>query len=91
MKNSFRDELQTLVNTHCRENGSDTPDYVLAEYLTACLAAFDAATKCRDAHRAGCFHPRVGDSAAGRCLDCGQPVLEFVADSATAAAGSFGH
>jgi len=45
----FRDDLQKLINQHSKENGSDTPDLFLADYLVACLAAFDAATKARDA------------------------------------------
>ena len=44
----FRDDLQKLINHHSKENGSDTPDLFLADYLVACLGAFDAATKARD-------------------------------------------
>lgn len=52
----FRAELQTLINSHSRENGSDTPDWVLAEYLVACLEAFDRAVNMRNAwHDAGNF------------------------------------
>lgn len=39
----FRKELETLINCHSRENGSDTPDFILADYLTDCLTAFDKA------------------------------------------------
>lgn len=45
----FRRELTSLINSHSKENGSNTPDYVLAEYLEGCLAAFDKATQNRDA------------------------------------------
>lgn len=41
-------DLASLLNRACAENGSNTPDFVLAEYLTSCLAAFDAAAKARD-------------------------------------------
>jgi hypothetical protein len=44
----FRKELEALINKHDRECGSDTPDFVLAEYLEVCLAAFDVATRKRD-------------------------------------------
>ena len=44
----FRNDLQKLINHHSKENGSNTPDLFLADYLVACLAAFDAATKARD-------------------------------------------
>lgn len=38
----FRKELETLINRHSLENGSNTPDFILANYLVACLKAFDA-------------------------------------------------
>lgn len=44
---SFRYVLRALINVHSIENESDTPDFILAEYLTDCLAAFDKATKRR--------------------------------------------
>ncbi len=43
----FRDDLETLLNRHSMENGSDTPDFILAEYLTNCLQAFDTALHSR--------------------------------------------
>lgn len=45
---SFRKELETAINRCSQENGSDTPDFILAEYLEGCLRAFDAAAKRRD-------------------------------------------
>ncbi len=39
----FRKELQHVINKCSMENGSDTPDFILAEYLTDCLRAFDHA------------------------------------------------
>ena len=32
-KNKFRKELETLINRNNKESGSDTPDYLLAEFL----------------------------------------------------------
>ncbi len=46
-KETFRHLLSTLINAHSLENESDTPDFILAEYLTDCLAAFDKATERR--------------------------------------------
>lgn len=43
----FRKELQDLINKNSLENGSDTPDFVLAEYLTDCLKTFDKTTRAR--------------------------------------------
>ena len=45
---SFKKELEELINKHSMENGSDTPDLILATYLLSCLKAFDDATKNRD-------------------------------------------
>ena len=44
----FRKELEHLINCESMENGSNTPDFILADYLTACLAAFDAAVSVRE-------------------------------------------
>ncbi len=45
---TFRRQLEQLINKHSMENGSDSPDFILAEYLTDCLKAFDSATTQRD-------------------------------------------
>lgn len=44
---TFREELLHLINSHSQENGSNTPDWILAEYLMDCLTAFDKAVKYR--------------------------------------------
>jgi hypothetical protein len=44
---TFRRELIAAINKHCKENGSDTPDFILAEYLLECLHAFDNAVNRR--------------------------------------------
>lgn len=41
--NKFRKELETLINKYSMENASNTPDFILAEYLENCLKAFDLA------------------------------------------------
>jgi hypothetical protein len=46
---TFREELTDLINRHSKENGSNTPDFILGQYLNACLVAFDNAVKGRDA------------------------------------------
>lgn len=45
---TFERELERLINRHCIENESDTPDFTLAQYLRGCLDAFNAAVKRRD-------------------------------------------
>ena len=43
----FRVELQHLINRRSMEKGSNTPDFILAQFLTGCLKAFDEATSAR--------------------------------------------
>lgn len=45
----FRKDLEHLINSHSKENGSNTPDFILAGYLCECLAAFDRAVSRRTA------------------------------------------
>ena len=44
----FADELESLINRYSQENGSDTPDFILASYLNDCLKAFDSAVAARE-------------------------------------------
>jgi len=46
-KSEFEIELQALINKHSMENGSDTPDFILAHFLVECLIVFDAAVGVR--------------------------------------------
>ncbi len=46
--NVLRNEIEEVISKHNLENGSDTPDFVLAEYLTDCLRAFDKAVSKRE-------------------------------------------
>jgi len=41
-------EIETAINKYSAENGSDTPDFILAEYLIGCLNAFDIALTARE-------------------------------------------
>lgn len=45
---SFESELSELINKHSMENESDTPDFILAEYLRRCLYTFKVAVRARD-------------------------------------------
>ena len=44
----FRKELEALINRTSQENTSNTPDFILSDYLVACLAAFDTAVQQRE-------------------------------------------
>jgi len=45
---TFHEKLETLINNYFMENGSNTPDYILANYLLGCLKVFDQTVKDRD-------------------------------------------
>ena len=47
-ESKLREDIEKLLNEHNRENGSNTPDFILADYLTDCLRAFDKAVNKRD-------------------------------------------
>lgn len=44
----FRKELENLINRYSVENLSDTPDFILANYINDCLYVFETATLARD-------------------------------------------
>jgi hypothetical protein len=46
-KPTFIQQLERLVNAHSVERESNTPDFILAKYMCACLTAFATATKDR--------------------------------------------
>jgi hypothetical protein len=56
----FRRDLQAVINKHSRENGSNTPDYILADYLIGCLRALDIAVNDRSAWYGRIDTPRGG-------------------------------
>lgn len=44
----LEEEVRAAINRASRENISNTPDFLLAEYLMRCLAAYETATRGRD-------------------------------------------
>ncbi|MCK9209213.1 MAG: hypothetical protein M0P61_00115 [Ignavibacteriaceae bacterium] len=46
-KNIVKD-IATIINQHSRENASNTPDFILAEYLERCLITFEMASNARE-------------------------------------------
>jgi len=44
----FKHDLQDLINKHCIENASNTPDFILAQYLVNCLDTYNKVTHSRD-------------------------------------------
>lgn len=43
----FQKELEYLINKHNMENGSNTPDFILTEYLVNCLKTFESTSNKR--------------------------------------------
>ena len=43
----FKKDLCNLINKHSLENGSETPDHILADYLVSCLKNFNETTVLR--------------------------------------------
>lgn len=44
-------ELQNIINKHSKENKSNTPDFILAEYLNDCLKIFEKIINLREPPR----------------------------------------
>ena len=44
----LKEEIREILNRNSRENMSDTPDFILAQYLIDCLVAFESAMQTRD-------------------------------------------
>jgi glutamate synthase domain-containing protein 3 len=45
---NFKKELEQLINKYSQEGGSNTPDFILAHYMSKCLQNFNEITKERD-------------------------------------------
>lgn len=45
---ALKEEIEHAINRASAENGSNTPDFILAEYLVSCLTAFDVASRSRE-------------------------------------------
>lgn len=48
MSTEFRDEIASVINRHSRENRSNTPDHLLAEFTLDALDAFDRVVNMRE-------------------------------------------
>jgi len=45
---NLHDAIANVLNRFSAENGSNTPDFILAQYLVDCLWAFDRAVQKRE-------------------------------------------
>ena len=48
MNSDFEKEIENLINKYSQENGSNTPDFLLAKYLTGCLTVFNSVITARE-------------------------------------------
>ena len=48
-RGAFLSDVEQLVNRYSLENKSNTPDFILAEFMGHCLAAFEASSLRREA------------------------------------------
>ena len=76
MSTPFEQELTKLLNTYCKEGESNTPDFVLAQYLFNCLAAFNTAVQQRETWYGRDARPvpppcRVHTFVNDHCRHCG--------------------
>lgn len=55
--------LARLLNKHSAESASDTPDYILADYLKTCLHAFNQAVLARNKWHTGMKMPTAQGGA----------------------------
>lgn len=57
---TFEKDIRDVINHHSRENASNTPDWILAQYIEGCLLSFETATQQREAFYGR--DPRPSDS-----------------------------
>lgn len=69
----LRYEIEQAVNRVSAENGSNTPDFILAGYLVSCLAAFDRAVNDRER-----WYGRVNDGSSWPANPEALPVTQGV-------------
>ena len=48
MSLTFKDELTSLINKYSLENASNTPDFIIAQYLIECLQSYNLAIMLRN-------------------------------------------
>jgi hypothetical protein len=64
---TFQRDLEILLNRYSQENASNTPDFILAQYLTTCLDAWNEAVQQRET-----WYGRDARPGAPRCETIGR-------------------
>ena len=86
-RRNFSDELTCLLNKYSKENGSNTPDFILTEYLMQQLEAWNLAVKAREERYGRRFYslgavrpvPQIAREIAARVW-CDQEMRNCVMD-----------
>lgn len=74
-QSTLREDIRAAINRHSRESASNTPDFILAEYLLGCLAAFEQAVGARESWYGrtpslpACDGPRRIDDGADKQIE----------------------
>lgn len=66
---TFLEEMGALINKHGMEGRSNTPDFILAEYMLACLRAFEQASVEREGRYGQRLEPGQRGAVAERNSD----------------------
>ena len=61
---TFEEEIATVINRHSREGDSNTPDFILAQYLHDCLRAWNSASNNRERWYGVRHSPAIADAIA---------------------------
>lgn len=85
MSEPFEQELQHLLNRTSQENASNTPDFILAQFLGACLAAWNTGVQQRETWYGRNALPGQMSVAAGR-----SPTVEILETAIRAALNELG-
>ena len=76
---AFRKELTELINRNSIENGSDTPDFILSDYLMNALAAYESAVNKRSKWYGHTTLTKGGSRPLEIGTDAGLPDVECIA------------
>jgi hypothetical protein len=82
----LREHIERGINRTSSEKGSNTPDFILAEYLVDCLAAFDKAVKQRAEWYGRADHPVEGSHIRAPSDEAVRDLLEKVEEEEKLAA-----
>jgi len=80
--NDFKKDLQKLLNEYSIENGSNTPDFILTEYICNCIQNFNVMCNSRemwyDRYDTSKYYPNILDPNYEKQLQEQQPNIFFV-------------